>query len=231
MTTEPSSNTAADRGHGTAASGSFSYSVNRRTHQTRDPMPSARQLLDSAGFIPAEDCVLIQGVAGGTRSLALDETIDLRGAGTEIFWAFRTDRVFRFTIAGRGFEWGAGAIDEPTLREIGHVGDDDILILERKDEPDRKLGPADEVRLAEVGTEHLRVEARLVEVFFKDKPYYLPPGVYTTEELIVQFPIEQGYLLNLKTPDGELVTLKPGQQTTIKKGMHFYSQVPGGGSS
>jgi hypothetical protein len=45
------------------------------------------------------------------------------------------------------------------------------------------------------------------------------------------FPIEAGYLLNLKTEDGELVTLKPGQKILVKNGMHFYSQVPGGGSS
>ncbi|HXI84565.1 MAG TPA: hypothetical protein VNL17_10815 [Verrucomicrobiae bacterium] len=71
----------------------------------------------------------------------------------------------------------------------------------------------------------------LVEVFFKDVPYELPRGVYTTEELMAKFPIEQGYLLNLKKRDGELVTLKPGEKIRLKRGMHFYSQVPGGGSS
>lgn len=71
----------------------------------------------------------------------------------------------------------------------------------------------------------------LVEVFFKDKPYEIARGVYTTEELMAKFPIEEGYLLNLKKRDGELVTLKPGEKIRVKRGMHFYSQVPGGGSS
>ncbi len=48
----------------------------------------------------------------------------------------------------------------------------------------------------------------LVEVFFKDVAYEIPRGVYTTEEFMTKFPIEQGNRLNLKTRDGELVTLK-----------------------
>ncbi len=117
------------------------------------------------------------------------------------------------------------------LRSIAHVNEDEVIILERQDQPDQELGPEDEVHLADAGTEHLRVEKRLVTVFFKDKPFHIPRGVYTTEQLIAIFPIEEGYLLNLKTEDGELVTLKPGQEIRVKNGMHFYSQVPGGGSS
>ncbi len=77
---------------------------------------------------------------------------------------------------------------------------------------------------------HVDTEKQLVTVFFKNEKFQIAPGDYTTEQLIALFPIEPGYLLNLKE-DGELVTLKPGQKTIVKNGMHFYSQVPGGGSS
>jgi len=211
--------------------GVFPVTVNDRPLQLDDPTSTARQVLIAAGFSPADECVLIQVLRDSTRSVALDETVDLRGHGKEVFWAFKTDRVFRFTLDGRGFEWGGAIIAEPLLRTVAHVSDDKVLVLERKDQPDQELGPNDEVRLADAGTEHLRTEKRLIEVFFKDKPYELPRGTYTTEQLMAKFPIEEGYLLNLKTPEGDLVTLNPGQKVVLKCGMHFYSQVPGGGSS
>jgi hypothetical protein len=211
--------------------GRFSATINDRIIHFGDPVPSVRQMLNMADFAPADDCILVQVFPHGTRALGLDETVDLREPGIEVFWAFKADRVYRFTVDERGFDWGAPLIKEPILRSIAHVKDGEVLLLEQRDQPDKELRPEDEVRLSEPGTEHLRVEKRLVEVFFKDKPYEIPRGVYTTEELMAKFPIEPGYLLNLKTPDGELVTLKPGEKTRVKCGMHFYSQVPGGGSS
>lgn len=211
--------------------GRFTATINNQAVHFGDPTPSVRQMLNAANFVPADDCILIQVFPHGTRAIGLEETINLREPGIETFWAFKADRVYRFTVDERGFDWGAGTIKEPMLRAIAHVKDDEVLILKRKEQPDQELRPEDEVHFSDPGTEHLRVEKRLVEVFFKDKPYLIPRGVYTTEELMSKFPIEPGYLLNLKKPDGELVTLKPGEKIHVKCGMHFYSQVPGGGSS
>ncbi len=211
--------------------GHFPATINERKFEFKDPVPTARQMLDKADFRPADDCVLIQVLAHGTVAVGLDQTVDLRNPGVEVFWAFRSDRVYRFTVDERGFDWGSSKIKEPMLRMIAHVKPDELLVLERKDRPDQVLGPDDEVNFAEPGTEHLRTEKRFVKVFFKDVAYELAPGVYTTEQLMSKFPIEPGYLLNLKTPDGELVTLKPHENIRIECGMHFYSQVNGGGSS
>ena len=208
----------------------FSATVNGQTLHFPDPVPGARQILNAAHFAPADDCILIQVFAHGTRAIGLDETVDLRDPGIETFWAFKADRIFRFTVDERGFEWGAPIIKEPVLRAIAHVKEDEVLVLERDDHPDKELGPDDEVDLAKAGTEHLLIKKRLVTVFFKDDPFHIPPGTYTTEELMAKFPIEEGYLLNL-LEDGVLVTLKAGQKTRVKNGMHFYSQPPGGGSS
>jgi hypothetical protein len=210
---------------------SYSIAVNGKTIKIKPPEPNARQVLDAAEFVPADECVLIKSLPHGTVSIGLDETIDLREPGTEVFYAFRSDRIFRFTVDERGFEWGTAIIKEPTLRGIAHVKADEVIFLERGELPDRELGADDEIDLSRSGTEHLRIEKRLIEVFFKDKPFLLPRGVYTTEQLTQQFPIEQGYLLNLLKPDNELVTLKPGEKIRLKCGMKFYSQVPGGGSS
>ena len=209
----------------------FSVTVNDQKIRLADPVPDARRILNAANYVPADDCILIQVFSHGTRAIGLDETIDLREPGVEVFWAFKSDRAYRFTVDECGFDWGDATIQEPILRSIAHVKDDEVIVLQRKDQEGKELGPEDEVRLSDPGTEHMCVEKRLVTVFFKDKLYEIARGVYTTEELIAKFPIEQGYLLNLKTQDGELVTLKAGEKIRVKNGMHFYSQVPGGGSS
>jgi hypothetical protein len=209
----------------------FTATVNRQTLHFPDPLADARLLLSAADFSPADDCILVQVFAHGTRAIGLDETVDLCEPGIEAFWAFRTDRIYRFTVDERGFDWGDPMIKEPMLRSITHLADDEVIVFEREEQPDRVLGPDDELDLGATGTEHLRIKKRLVTVFFKDDPYRIPAGTYTTEELMTKFPIEEGYLLNLKTEDGELVTLKPGEKIHVKDGMHFYSQPPCGGSS
>jgi hypothetical protein len=208
----------------------FSATVNSQILQFSNPDPDARQILNAADFMPADDCILVQVFAHGSHAIGLDETVDLRDPGTETFWAFKADRVFNFTVDERGFEWGAPMIDEPLLREIAHVKADEVLVLERESLPDKVLDPDDKVDLAKAGTEHLRIKNRLVTVYFKDVEFHIPAGNYTTEELMAKFPIEEGYLLNL-LEDDVLVTLKPGQKIHVKNGMHFFSQPPGGGSS
>ena len=59
----------------------------------------------------------------------------------------------------------------------------------------------------------------------------IPRGTYTTEQLIQVLGVEAGYLLNLVNRNGQLVTLRPGETTKVRKGMKFISQVPCGGSS
>lgn len=210
----------------------FAATVNGQTLRFSDPVPDTRQILNAADFRPADECVLVQVFAHGTRALGLDETVDLRVPGIETFWAFKTDRVFRFTVDERGFEWGAPIIKEPVLRAIAHVKEDEVLVIEREGHPNKELGPDDEVDLAKAGTERLRTKKRLVTVYYgiDDQPFELKPGAYTTEQLIAIFPVPAGYLLNL-VEDGVVVTLKAGQKTHLKNGMHFSSQPPGGGSS
>lgn len=208
----------------------FDVVVNGKPFTIHDPKPDARAILVAAEFTPADECILIRQSTEGTQVVTLGELVDLRPDGTERFSAFRSDRIYRFTVDGRGFDWGAGEIDEPTLRDIAHVGHDDDLVLERRDEADQVLDAHSVVHISDRGTEHLRIEHGIVTVFFQDEPVKLRRGVYTTEELIAKFPIEPGYLLMLKTHDG-LVTLKPGEKIRVVEGMRFYSQPPCGGSS
>lgn len=214
-----------------AATKNFATTVNKIVVDFSDPVPIGRQILGTAGFNPADEHVLIERLRRGTRSVGLDEPVDLRKEGREAFNAFRSDRVFSFTVDERGYEWGAPHIKEPVLRELAGVAEDEILVLERQDEEDRDLGPADDVDLATRGTEHLRTAKRLVTVFLDGVEKKIPRGTYTTEQLIKVLGVAAGYLLNMVDHAGQLVTLQPGQQVRVREGMKFFSQVPCGGSA
>jgi hypothetical protein len=211
--------------------GKFQAVIDGRAVTFADPVTLGRQLLSAAGNDPADDFVLIQLERHGTRSIGLDEPVDLRQPGREAFRTFKSDRIFRFTIDGRGYEWGAPIIREAELRELAAVPEDDALLLERQDEKDLALGPGDEINLAKAGTEHLRTAKRLITVYLDDVPKKIAPGTYTTEQLIERLGVSAGYLLNVVNERGQLETLQPGQHLHLREGMKFFSQVPCGGSS
>ena len=211
--------------------GEFVISVNDVEVKFADPVPDGGQILGEAGYLPTADHVLIQLFRHGTRSVGLDEPVDLRHKGVEAFKAFKGDCVFRLTIDGRGYEWGTAKITEPELRRIAAVGDDEVLVLLR-DGKDLTLAADNIVDLGEAGTEHLRTGKLLITVYLDgDVEKRIPCGTYTTEQLIGVLSVEAGYILNIKNAEGELVPLEPGQKTSIRDGMKFFSQVPCGGSS
>ena len=140
-------------------------------------------MLAAAGDQPADDFVLIVLEAHGTRLVGLDERVHLRKLGPHDFRSFKSDHVFRFTIDGRGYEWGVAIISEPELREIGRLPEDEVLIVKR-DGNDEVLGPENKLDLAKPGTEHLVTKKRLVKVFYDSEPKQIPAAVYTTEQLI-----------------------------------------------
>jgi hypothetical protein len=212
------------------ADGQFFTDVNGVTVKFTDADPRGEHILDKAGLKPAGDYALIQLMRHSSRSIGLDEAVDLRVAGTEVFRAFKSDRIFRFTLNGHGYEWGAAKVPEPELRVIGNVPPDDVLVLER-DGADIDLTPEDVLDLGHAGTEHLHTEKRLVTVFFENKPREIPRGTYTTEQLKKLFGVQEGYVLEFINEEGQLTPMKPGQKLRVKEGMKFFEQVPCGGSS
>ena len=210
--------------------GKFLISVNDVQLQLDEPVRDGRRILDAARLRPAEDHVLIQLLLPGTRSVGLDEPIDLRGDGDEAFRAFKSDRIFRFTIDDRGYEWGVAKITEPELRRIAVVAGDRTLVLERAGKA-TELAADDTVELAETGTEHMRI-VEFVTVTLNDEiEKKIPSGAYKTEELIRILGVEAGYVLDVLDDQGKLDGLRPGQTTEVKAGMKFFSHVPQGGSS
>jgi len=210
--------------------GQFFTKVNGVTVKFAEPLTRGEDILDKAGLVPAGDYALIQLLRHGSRLIGLGDPVDLRAEATEVFLAFRSDRVFLFTLNGHSYEWGAEKIPEPELRRIGHVPEDEVLVLEREG-TDIDLTRADVLDLGHHGTAHLHTEKRLVTVFFENKPFEIPRGTYTTEQLKKLFDVQDGYVLEFINEEGQLTPLKPGAKLRVKEGMKFFEQVPCGGSS
>ena len=211
--------------------GRFKIDVNGTVINFQDPVPSASQILREGGFTPTDEHILIRLQNGSSNALGLDEPVDLRNGESAKLLAFRSDCVFRLTVDGGGFEWGEGTISESDLRKLAAIGDDKVLVLERRDEPDRQLGPDDQVALTDAGTEHFQTTKKVIAVFVDDVEKQIDRGSYKTEELIDILGVDQGYLLNMLNAEGQLKTLNPGECVSVRVGMKFVSQAPCGGSS
>ncbi|RWM71755.1 MAG: hypothetical protein EOR81_31095 [Mesorhizobium sp.] len=212
------------------ADGSFATTVNGVAVKFAKPEPTGGRVLDKAGFDPVNDHVLILFTRRGSRSIGLDESVNLALAGTEVFRAFKSDRVFRFTLNDYGFEWGVAKVQVQELRDSGHVGRDEIVVLER-DGDEIELPDDGVINLAPSGTEHLHTEKRLITVYFENDPREIPRGKYSTEQLVSLFGVQAGYILEYLNDEGQLTPLGPGGKLRVKDGMKFFEQVPCGGSS
>ncbi len=209
---------------------SSAVTINGRHVELSQSPLLGRQVLGTAGFNPADDHVLIEVVRPGSRTIGLDEAIVVHGASLELH-AFRSDRVFNFTIDGRGYVWGSPVIAEERLRNLSGIAEDHILVLEHSGQPGLELDEGAEINLGQGGTEHLRSIKGQVTVCFNGPDREIPRKTYTTEELIEVLGVERGYLLNMMGHDKQLQTLKPGQHVAVRKGHKFVSQAPCGGSS
>lgn len=208
----------------------FVLNLNEIDYHFDDPKILGRQALSTADFDPAEDYVLIELLHRETRSISLDESIELRCGEKRVFKAFLTDRIFRFSINSKGYEWGTHLISELELRRISDTPEDFVLILDRED-GDQELKSSDLIDLSKPGSERIRSVSRLVRVYLNGDEKKIERGEHTTEQLIIKLGVEPGYILNLLNEQGELVTLKPGEILKAKEGMRFFSQVPQGASA
>lgn len=212
------------------ADGSFATTVNSVALKFSKPEPTGGRVLEKAGFDPVADHVLILFTRRGSRSIGLDETVDLALAGTEAFRAFKSDRIFRFTLNGNGFEWGGAKLFVQELRDSGHVSRDEVLVLER-DGDEVELPHDGVINLAPSGTEHLHTEKRMITVYFENDPREIPRGKYSTSQLISLFGVQAGYILEYLNDEGQLTALGPDGKLRVTDGMKFFEQVPCGGSS
>jgi hypothetical protein len=205
------------------------FFLNNVRYQSADPQLTGRDILRQGGSNPATDHVLIQVQAPGTRSVGLDERVDLTEEGRESFWAFASDRIFTFTVDERGYEWGAREISEDVLRSVTGAPEDKDFVLERGDEPDRVIGDGESVNLGERGTERIRT-VRATTIIIVNAEEKRVEGRRISFEALVRLAFETpptgpNILITIDYGDGPPAnpkgSLKPGHSVKIKNRMSF----------
>lgn len=119
-----------------------------------DPVPTGRQILDSAGLDSRADYLLFALLdSGDFEDIRLDETVDLRGKGAERFIAFKSDRDFKFKLNDRQMAWGYAELSGSILYTLAAPSPEEGVFLEVRGGEDRLIEPDDRINLDEPGVE------------------------------------------------------------------------------
>ena len=133
---------------------SYQVIIDGKVHKFEDPVPTGRQLLDRAGKYPVEEHrVIVMGPRRQLEDIDLEETTDLREAGREVFFTFKSDRSFNFMLDGRRQPWGDETITESVLLQIAGFTGTHRVWQEHKNESDKLLDPGATVTLSGPGVE------------------------------------------------------------------------------
>jgi len=198
-----------------------------------DKKVTGNQIAQAAGYRSSDEVIVLQQLSeGGIESIRAEEVVDLGAAGIERFFVVQADSTFRLVVDGLKLEWPRPSLSAATIRKLALKDEGFEVVQELEAFPDRVLEEDDIVTLQGAGTERFKTRhaAQTVTVFYGEEQFVLPKGTYTTEELIAQFKVEAGYLLDL-IENGKLIELKPGAHLKLKNGMRFTSHPPRGQSS
>lgn len=125
-----------------------------RNIDVHDPIPTGRQILDSAGLDRRGDYLLYALLASGDfEDIRLDETVDLRGKGAERFIAFKSDRDFKFTLNDHQMAWGRPELPGSVLYDFAEAPPEAAIFLEVRGGEDRLIEPDDRINLDAPGVE------------------------------------------------------------------------------
>ncbi len=206
----------------------YQYRLNEQVFETNDPAVTGRDVRAQAELVPVSDYTLIQLGDRTTRSVGLEESIDLNGDLMPEFLSFSGDRIFSLTINERGYEWGAEEIPVSAIRRHAAIPDDHELILDS--EGDRVLEEDDVVRLKSKGVERVRSRpAEQICIIVNTRQKFVAPGRISFAQLVVlafpDLPIGPNTAFTVSyrkgrgdNPEGTLIE---GETIKVKKGMVF----------
>jgi len=202
------------------------YQVNGRALPASDTLMTGRQVRTDAGFDPASEYVLVLIADRGTRSIGLDETVEIDTAGHTEFRAFESDRLFSFTVDERGYEWGAAQIGVDELRRIAHVQENRELVLDG--DQDVVLKPGSTLDLGDRGAERIRsrpLRPKIITIIVNGREKKVDQGLISYER-IVELAFGSSapavtHTVNWRQRDGEEGSLLSGQTIEAREGMIF----------
>lgn len=209
-------------------SNEYQYELNGQSFTTTDAILSGRQIRANAGLAPVSDHILIEIGKLTSRSVGLEEPINLEEPGNSIFRSFPGDCAYSLTINERGYEWGTAEISASDIRVIASISDDHELIFDSKG--DKPIEADDTVRLNPKGVERiLSREPQEIYIYVNTRKIFIQPRDLTFLEIVkLAFP-ETAVGANISytvgftkgtrnAPEGTLIE---GESVNIKKGMTF----------
>lgn len=206
---------------------SYEATIDGENYQFSDAQLTGRQIRAAAKLAPASEYVLILIEEGSSRSIGLDELIDISAFQRAEFKSFRSDRLFTFTVNERGFEWGADEISVADIRRIAEIADSEELVLDSR--RDEALPNDGSVRLSKAGVERVRSHSITVHIFVNTRKKEVPRGNISFEELVeLAFPnapygANTAYTVGYQRGGGQKPTgtLIAGETVQVVKGMRF----------
>lgn len=223
-----------DRGEGQHMSYAAQISgedLNYRRVTLPEPRPAGEQILAAAGFHPPSEYALVAVLPSGDfEDVRLAEPFDLSTTGAERFIAFRTDRLFRFTLDGHELLWGSRFITGATvLKLLGLSDETHELYLDAHGGNPVHVGPGDKVDLDKPGVESLHTRIKPITIIVNGKRKAVAVTLLSFDDIVklafdnppsgdgIQFTIQytRGPAEN---PSGSLVE---GQSVKIKNKMEF----------
>ncbi|MGA0594263.1 multiubiquitin domain-containing protein [Enterovirga sp. CN4-39] len=130
----------------------YTAQVDGRQLTFDDAEVDGREIRHAADRDPASAYVLVEILHRSTRSVGLEEKIDL-SKSERSFRTFESDRTFNFTVNERGFEWGIGEIGEADVRLIAEIPADQDVVVEG--DPDIVVARGGTISLRERGSEQI----------------------------------------------------------------------------
>lgn len=125
-----------------------------RNIEVADPVPTGRQILESAGLNTHDDYVLV-GIleTGDFEDVRLNETFDLRQKGAEQFVAFKTDRSFNFLLNDRQLIWGDPKLPAEVLYNLSKLDSSEAIFRDVRGGQDILIEHSDIIDLDAPGVE------------------------------------------------------------------------------
>lgn len=133
----------------------FGVEVNGSVIPSADDDLDGRQVRSMSGHDPAADYRLIRIHDRYTAAVGLEDQIHLEEGEMPRFRCMEGDLDYPFTVDDRGWEWGAGSIDEADVRAIGRIAEDRELVMSVIDGDDLVIPRGGSIPLSGRGVERI----------------------------------------------------------------------------
>lgn len=213
-----------ESGHGyTARVSDESFAVSEVRFDDRKVTGS--QIAEAVRAHPVEEHVILQQLPTfELETIRPNELIDL-GRPTRVF-VIKGSGTDKFYVNGLSLEWPIKSLTGRAIKFLVGVDEDDELLLERDDAPDKIIGDDDEVRIGKAGAERLKTRPPRgsITIVVDGEPYTAPRRIMTPNEIIREAtskdPVTH-YLVQITKHERISYKDKGDEPIRLKKGLKF----------